>query len=491
MISNTVFAPPAEDLPTALLIGGDRVTGSSGGTYDHIYPATGESNATIELAGDREVDRAVIAAKEAQREWISMPPERRRDLMFDLADAVKADVDRLSRFNVHDFAVPVRTSPGHVMLAEGFIRYYAGWVDKASGSSTPVSSKFDVNLIEREPFGVVGIIAPWNGPMVVVGLNVAPALAAGNAVILKPSELSPFTPLRFGEICVEVGLPPGLVNVLPSGPEGGAALVRHPGIGKIHFTGGGDTARKIITAAAPNLTPVATELGGKSANLVFEDADLDQAAILAAWQGPLGQSGQSCACGSRIMVQDKVYDAFLERFLKVIDSAPIGDPFDPSVMLGPVVSQASTERILAIIDRAVDENMGELITGGRRLGGELSSGFYIEPTVFGDVDNRSPLATVETFGPVVSVMRFADEAEAVAMANDTTFGLNAFVQTANLTRAHRVARQLESGSVWVNRNSDISPQGPYGGYKQSGTGRAGGLEGLHEFQQVKNIRIGM
>ena len=481
----------SEVLPSALLIGGDRVTGSSGGTYDHIYPANGLCNATVELAGHDEVDRAVAAGREAQREWISMPPARRRDLLFDLADAVHQDVDRLARLNVHDFGVPVRTSPGHVLLAESFIRYYAGYVDKAHGASTPLSSSFDINLIEHEPYGVVGVIAPWNGPMVVVGLNVAPALAAGNAVILKPSELSPFSPLRFGELCLDVGLPPGLVSVLPSGPEGGDALVRHPGIGKIHFTGGGDTARKIITAAAPNLTPVATELGGKSAAIVFGDADLDQAAILAAWQGPLGQSGQSCACASRILVQDNVYDSFMERFLKVISAAPIGDPFDAATMVGPVVSQSAADRILGVIDRAVGEGMGELIAGGHRIGGELGAGFYIAPTVFADVDNTSPLATVETFGPVVSVMRFTDEAQAVGLANDTTFGLNAYVQTTDLSRAHRVARQLESGSVWVNRNSDISPQGPYGGYKQSGTGRAGGLEGLHEFLQVKNIRIGM
>jgi acyl-CoA reductase-like NAD-dependent aldehyde dehydrogenase len=491
MTHSTKSEALADTLPTALLIGGDQVTGSSGGRYEHIYPVTGQPNATIELAGDVEVDRAVKAAKEAQREWIAMTPARRRDLIIDLADAVKADVDRLARYNVHDFAVTYMTSPGHVMLAESFIRYYAGWVDKSTGSSTPVSDKFDVNLIEREPYGVVGIIAPWNGSMVVIGLNVAPALAAGNAVILKPSELSPFSPLRFGEICLEVGLPAGLVNVLPSGPEGGEALVRHPGIDKIHFTGGGDTARKIIATASPNLTPVATELGGKSANLVFDDADLDQAAILAAWQGPLGQSGQSCACGSRILVQNGVYDAFMERFLGVLGAATIGDPFDPSTMMGPVVSQAATDRILSIVDRAVDEKMGTLITGGRRMGGDLSEGFFIEPTVFADVDNRSSLATVETFGPVVSVMRFTEESEAVALANDTTFGLNAFIQTTDLRRAHRVARALQSGSVWVNQNSDIQPQSPYGGYKQSGSGRAGGLEGLHEFQQVKNIRIGM
>jgi aldehyde dehydrogenase (NAD+) len=485
----TMTTTPIDTLPTALLIGGDRVTGSSGGTLEHIYPADGRPNATVEMAGDTEIDAAVRSAWQAHREWISYTPERRRDLMIALADAMRADTDRLGRLNVHDFAVPIVMSPGHAGLAEGFLRYYAGYIDKATGVSTPVSNKFDVNLIEREPYGVVGIIAPWNGPLVVIGLNVAAALAAGNAVVLKPSEISPFTPLRFGELCLEVGMPPGLVNVVPSGPEGGAALVRHPGIRKIHFTGGGHTARAIIAAAG--LTPVATELGGKSANIVFADADLDAAARLAAFQGPLGQAGQSCACGSRILVQDSVHDTFMEKFLAVVGSAPVGDPFDPGTLVGPVVSQAATDRILGIIDQAVSEKMGELVIGGHRLGGDLAAGYYLQPTVFADVDNGSPLAQNETFGPVVSVMRFTDEDHAVAIANDTTFGLNAFVQTTDLTRAHRVARRLEAGSIWINRNSDISPQSPYGGYKQSGTGRAGGLEGLHEFQQVKNIRIGM
>lgn len=482
--------PVSEEVLTSLLIGGDWVSGSSGGTHDHIYPATGRPNATIEMAGEEEIDRAVKSAWQAQREWIALTPGRRRDLMFDLADAVKADAARLARLNVHDFGVPLKAA-GHAGLAENFIRYYAGYIDKANGSSTPVSNKFDINLIEHEPYGVVGIIAPWNGAMVVIGLNVAPALAAGNAVVLKPSEIAPFAALRFGEICLEVGLPPGLVNVVPSGPEGGAALVRHPDVRKIHFTGGGSTARKIIADAAHNLTPVATELGGKSAYLVFADADLNAAAQLAAFQGPLGQSGQSCACASRIMVQDSVYDKFMETFLEVVGSAKIGDPFDTDVLVGPVISQAATDRILGTIDQVVEGKMGELVAGGKRLGGDLADGYYIEPTVFADVDNRSPLATTETFGPVVSVMRFTKEADAVALANDTTFGLNAFVRTSDLTRAHRVARQLEAGSVWVNRNSDLSPQSPYGGYKQSGVGRAGGIEGLHEFQQIKNIRIGM
>ena len=470
-----------------LLIGGDRVAGS-GGRYEHIYAATGKPNATVQLAGPEDMDRAVASAREAQREWASLPPTRRRDLLTDLADAVGEHFAELSELNVHDYAVPISRA-GHSFLTEKYLRYYAGYADKAHGTSAPGAGLNDVNLIEREPYGVVAAILPWNGPLVPVGLNVAPALAAGNAVVVKPAELNPFAPLRFGELCLAAGLPAGLVNVVPAGPAGGEALVGHPGIGKVHFTGGGGTARTILATAARNLTPVATELGGKSANIVFADADLDFAAQLAAMQGPITQSGQSCSCSSRILVQDSIYDAFTEKFIAAVRQATIGDPLDPAVVFGPVVSQAAVDRIMGVIDQAVSERMGELIYGGRRMGGELAEGYYIEPTVFADVDNRSPLAVEETFGPVVSLMRFRDEDEAVALANDTVYGLNAFLQTNDLGRAHRVARRLEAGSVWVNTFSDLSPQSPYGGYKQSGSGRAGGLEGLHEFLQVKNIRI--
>jgi aldehyde dehydrogenase (NAD+) len=491
-VTTTEPAPPADKLPSgALLIGDDWVTGSSGGTYDHVYAATGRVNATIEMAGEAEINRAVQSSWDAHRQWISLTVDRRRDLLIDLADAVHEHSDELSRINTHDSAVPISMSPAHPAQLERYLRYYAGFVDKAHGLSTPVSNLNDLNFVEREPYGVVGIIIPWNGPLYVIGLAVAPALAAGNAVVLKPPELAPLSSLRFGELCLEVGLPPGLVNVVPGGPEAGDALVRHPDVRKIHFTGGGPTARKITVAASANLTPVATELGGKSANLVFADADLDAAAQLAAFQGPLGQSGQSCACGSRILVQDSVYDAFMEKFVAVVEGASVGDPFDPAVMVGPVITQGAVDRILGVIDQAVDQKMGELVTGGARLAGELKDGYYISPTIFAGVDNHTPLAEVETFGPVVSVMRFSEESEAVRIANDTNFGLNAFLQTTNLTRAHRVARQLEAGSVWVNSGSDIIPQGPYGGYKQSGVGRAGGVEGLHEFQQIKNIRIAM
>jgi acyl-CoA reductase-like NAD-dependent aldehyde dehydrogenase len=473
----------------ALLIGGDHVTGT-GGSYDHVYPATGKPNATVELAGPDDMDRAIASAREAQREWASLAPTRRRDLLTGLADLVAAHFNELSLLNVHDYAVPISRA-GHSYLTEKYLRYYAGYADKGHGSSAPGNAPGELNLIEREPYGVVAAILPWNGPLVPVGLSVVPALAAGNAVVVKPAELNPFAPLRFGELCLEAGLPAGLVNVLPAGPAGGEALVGHPGIGKVHFTGGGGTARKILATAARNLTPVATELGGKSADIVFADADLDLAAQLAAMQGPITQSGQNCACSSRILVQDSVYDAFLDKFIAAVRQATIGDPLDPAVIFGPVVSQAAVDRIMGVIDQAVADRSGELVLGGKRMGGEFAAGYYIEPTVFAGVDNSSPLATEETFGPVVSVMRFRDEHEAVAIANDSVYGLNAFLQTRDLGRAHRVSRRLEAGSVWVNLHSDLSPQSPYGGYKQSGSGRAGGIEGLFEFLQVKNIRIAL
>lgn len=477
-------------LSGALLIGGERITAASGGTYHHVYPGTGLPNAVIPLAGRREIDIAVDSAWEAHREWISYPVDRRRDLLFALADAVRDHFAELTELNVHDYGVPISIA-GNSVLTERFLRYYAGYADKTHGASTPVAGAFDVNIVEREPYGVVGVIAPWNGPLVVAGAAVAPALAAGNAVILKPSELASLAPVRFGELCLEAGLPPGLVNVLPAGPEGGDALVRHPRVGKIHFTGGQATAQKVLQAASHNITPVTAELGGKSAYLVFADADLDMAAVIAAHQGPITQAGQSCACASRILVEASVYVRFVEKLVATVQAAKIGDPLQPDVMFGPVITENAAERILGVIDQAVSDHAGDLVTGGRRLGGELASGYFIEPTIFTNVDNRSALAQLETFGPVASVMPFGDEAEAVRIANDSRYGLNAFVATSNLERAHRVARRLEAGSVWVNRHSDIEPQGPYGGYKQSGFGRTGGIEGLYEFLQVKNIRIGM
>jgi aldehyde dehydrogenase (NAD+) len=443
------------------------------------------------MAGTDEVSKAVARARLAQREWVAMSFDARRDSLLRLSDLAQSVEDEFVALSIRDKGVPRFISSIHPPQLVRWLRYYAGWVDKQTGSVTPVSESTDLNLIERVPYGVVAVIIPWNGPLFGIAMAVVPALAAGNAVVLKPPELAPLTALRFGRLCLEAGLPPGLVNVLPGGPSGGEALVRHPGIDKIHFTGSGATARQIQIAAANNLTPVATELGGKAAHIVFDDADLDAAVGLAAFTGPLAQSGQSCACGSRILVQAAVYDEFVERLAAIVAAVPIGDPELPETIVGPVISEAAVSRILGVIDAAEREGTGRLVAGGRRLGGALASGYFIEPTVFADVDNQSPLARIETFGPVVSVMRFSSEDEAVALANDTEFGLVDYVQTTNLRRAHAVARRLMAGSVYVNTYSDLVPTAPYGGMKQSGVGRLGGIEGLDEFSQVKNTRIAL
>jgi acyl-CoA reductase-like NAD-dependent aldehyde dehydrogenase len=475
----------------AMLIGGEWVSDSSGGQYEHVYPGDGKVNAVITMAGDAEVDRAVDAAWDGQRAWMAMAVDARRDALLALSDAVLRYSDELRYLSVQDFGVPISLSASHTEQAARWLRYYAGWVDKGTGQTAPVSMSNDINIIEREPYGVVGTIIPWNGPLHGGTMALAPALAAGNAVVVKPSELAPLAMLRLGEICLEAGLPPGLVNILPGGPDAGDALVRHRGVRKIHFTGSGAIARKITVAAAQNLTPVCTELGGKSANIVFADADLDQAVWLTAFMGPLGQSGQSCACGSRVFVQDEIYDEFSRRLVSYIEAAKVGDPFDPETIVGPVVTEAAANRIMGAITTAVEQRAGTLLTGGERLGGTLQDGFYIAPTVLGDVVRSAPIAIEETFGPVISLIRFSTEEEVVGLANDSDFGLVAYLQTHDLERAHRVARQLEAGTVWVNTYSDIAPTGPYGGYKQSGTGRLGGIEGLHEFQQVKTIRLAM
>ncbi len=490
-MSNTLI--PGVRVPAGgLLLGDEIVTSSTGGTYEHVFAATGEVNATVALAGAEEVDRAVQTAKKAQREWLRIGPEARRDLLNKYADLVETQLDELTTLNVHDNGMPLLVSGLQPATLVRYLRYYAGYADKAHGESAPGTTTFDLNLIEREPYGVVGVILPWNGPMFQIGMSVAPALAAGNAVILKPSPLAPLTSLRVAELALEAGLPAGLFQVIPgSGSVAGDALVRNPGVGRIAFTGSVPTAKTILSAAAENMTPVGAELGGKAAAIVFADADLDQAAQIVGMNGPLGLSGQSCAASNRILVEDSAYDAFVEKLLGVVDSLPFGDPLNPSTFVGPVISENAADHILEAVEQARRTGGGELLRGGERAGGELANGWFVKPTIFGDFDNASILGQVEIFGPVAGVARFTTEAEAIAKANDTVYGLTNYVHTGEIGRGLRVAKQLESGTVWINQGADITPSGPYGGYKQSGLGRSGGLEGIHENMRIKNIRAGI
>jgi aldehyde dehydrogenase (NAD+) len=311
-------------------------------------------------------------------------------------------------------------------------------------------------------------------------------LAAGNTVVAKPPELGPFGMLRFAELALEAGMPPGVLNVVVGGADAGQALVGHPGVDKISFTGGGVAARKMMVTAAENLTPLALELGGKSANIVFADADLDTAASMCAMFGTALLAGQGCALPTRTYVHADVYDAVVEKVLATLAGFPVGDPLDPATFIGPVVSEAAMARILGVIDRAKADG-ATVLTGGERLGGELADGWFVAPTVFGDVDHDSDLARNEVFGPVQAILRFTSEDEALALANDSVFGLGAYVHTRDTSRVQRMINGLQAGSVVANGIGGISPATPFGGYKQSGFGREGGRAGIEEFVHRKTV----
>ena len=337
-------------------------------------------------------------------------------------------------------------------------------------------------------------MVPWNGPMMGMGQKAAPALAAGNTVVAKPPEIAPFGAVRFAELALEAGLPPGVVNVVVGGAEAGAALVRHAGVDKISFTGGAAAAREVMVAAAEALTPLALELGGKSANIVFADADLDAASTVGGLLGAVLLSGQGCALPTRLFVHESVAEELVDRLVAVVESAAVGDPLDPATLMGPLATEEARERVLGVIQDAIAAG-ATVRTGGRALGPddldpELLGGWFLAPTVLTDVDDDHDVARLEVFGPVLSVLTFTDEDEVVARANALPYGLAAYVHTQDLSRAHRVARNLEVGSVTVNAFPSNSPTLPFGGVKQSGFGREGGKEGLEEFLRPKNVLIG-
>jgi len=472
------------------VIGDGRVADGSAGVYEHHDPATGAVHAEVALGGAAEIDAAVRAARDALPVWRATPVEQRVAILHRLADLLVERRADAAAVNALDNGTPVSGIDSGAYTA-AWTRYYAGWVDKLEGQVVPVYGGDALDYVLPEPYGVIGAIVPWNGPMMGMGQKVVPALAAGNTVVTKPPEIAPFGALMFAELALEAGLPPGACNVVPGGAVAGQALVRHPGVNKVSFTGGLETARAVIAAAADNVVPLTLELGGKSANIIFPDADLDVAVSVAAMLGAVLLSGQGCALPTRCYVHDDVYDDVVARIVAQVEGVPVGDPLDPTVLMGPVVTDAACTRILGVIERATAGGAGELLTGGERLGGPLADGYYIAPTVFGDVDHDSELAQREVFGPVLSVLRFRDEDEVVAKANDNPFGLAAYVHTRDVARAHRVARRLDVGTVTVNAFPGMSPSAPFGGFKQSGFGREGGRAGIEEFVRPKNVVIGL
>jgi acyl-CoA reductase-like NAD-dependent aldehyde dehydrogenase len=374
-------------------------------------------------------------------------------------------------------------------LAEWFT-YNAGWADKIGGHVVPFWQADALDYVLEEPYGVVAVIIPWNGPVTAAGMTLGPALAAGNCVVLKPAELAPYGCLRIGELLLEAGFPPGVVNVVPGGPAAGEALVAHPGVDKVHFTGSRATARLVMAAAARNTTPVALELGGKSALLVFEDCDLD-AAVSQAVEGIVRLAGQGCVNNTRVLVEEALCERFVAACAEAVRRVVVGDPLDRRTVMGPVITGAAQERILGMIERARTQGAGRLVTGGDVPPGVAADGYYVAPTVFDRVDPLSELAQQEVFGPVLAVLPFASEEEAVAIANDTEYGLGAYVHTRDLRRAHRLASVLEAGNLWVGRMVGPTPQMPFGGVKGSGFGRLGGREGVREFTRAKNVWVGL
>jgi aldehyde dehydrogenase (NAD+) len=475
----------------ALLIGGESIDAATGGSWTHINPATGRRTADVPLAGPAEVDAAVTAAREAFPGWRDRAPAERRDTLARLADLIAGAADELAALQTLEMGQPYRAARAGMAGAAEWFRYYAGWADKVDGVVAPVLPGAALDYVVSEPYGVVAAIVPWNGPIISLALKVAPALAAGNAVVLKPPELAPFSSLRFAALAEQAGLPAGVLNVIPGGPVAGEALCRHPGVGKISFTGGSDTGRAVAVAAAEHHTPVVLELGGKSASLIFADTDPAVTGKLAALLGVAQNSGQGCFLPTRLLVERPVYDAVVDQVMAVASGLRLGDPFDPATNMGPVVSEAACARILALIETAADTKAGRLCCGGQRAGGDLADGFFVEPTVFADADPMSTLVQDEIFGPVLAVMPFDTEEEAVALANATRYGLAGYVWTNDLRRAHHVAAALEAGYVSVNGMAPLPPAAPFGGWKASGHGVEGGRAGIAEFLRPKNIFVSL
>jgi acyl-CoA reductase-like NAD-dependent aldehyde dehydrogenase len=482
----TLTAPPIHILPEpALLIGGQRLRESTGGSHQHVYPATGQVTSALPMAGPAEVDLAARTARSAFSEWRVIPADQRRRLLLRLAALVRENAEELATMAMLENGTAHAFAHAYPELVADLFEYNAGWADKLGGEVVTTWPIRALDYTIEEPYGVVGIIIPWNGPLGSAAMTMAPALAAGNCVVVKPPELAPWSVLRLGELALEAGFPPGAINVVPAGPEGGEALVRHPEIDFLHFTGSGKTAQLVLRAAADTLKPVGLELGGRSPRILFADADIAGAVqetvgnLAAVW-------GQGCIYGMRVLVEDSIYEEVLATISAYVGHLVVGDPFDPGVQMGPVINEAAAVRIQGMIQRAHAQG-SRLIAGGERPGGDLAAGFFITPTVFADVDPDSELSREEVFGPVVAVTKFSDEEDALRLANDTEFGLAAYIWTNDIRRAHSVADRLVAGNVWINGFLGIPPSAPFGGHKNSGYGRLGGREGIREFTRTKNV----
>lgn len=472
-----------------LLIAGEFVNPRSGKWFDTVDPFSGAAWAEIPLANADDVDDAVRAAHTAfcGDAWSSLLPTERGDLLLGFAEVLEKHAKELALVEMRDNGKLLSEVQGQIAYMPKYFRYYAGLADKICGSVVPIDKRGVLNFTCYEPLGVVAAITPWNSSLTLAAWKLAPALAAGNTVVVKPSEYTSASMFELGKLAQLAGIPQGVINVVTGfGYDVGHALVSHPLVARVAFTGGEEGGRRVYRTAADGLKPVSLELGGKSPHIVFRDADLEQAAK-AVIAGIFSAGGQTCMAGSRLLVEDGIHDQFVDRLVTLVEKARPGDPSKPTSEMGPIATRPQFEKILSYIEIGKIEG-AVCVSGGRALGGpELGAGQFIAPTIFTEVRNTMRIAQEEIFGPVLCVLRFRDEDEALDIANDTKYGLAAGVWTNDLGRALKFAKKLKAGTVWINNYRSVSFTSPFGGYKASGIGREGGIEAMKEYLQVKSV----
>ena len=487
----TTTAAPEQSLQHQLFINGEFVDARDGGSFATVNPATEEKLADVASAGVADVDAAVTAARrqmEPGSEWQKMKPRDRAKVLWRLADMLMSRAAEIGRIETLDNGKPIFESQYvDVPSAAECLYYFAGWSGKVGGETIPVQEgAFTYTL--REPVGVVGAITPWNFPLMLAVWKAAPALACGNTVVLKPAENTPLSMLKFAEYARECGLPAGVLNVVPGpGPVTGTAMADHPGIDAIAFTGSSDVGRSIMARAAKTLKKVSLELGGKSPNIVFADADLD-AAAKGALNAIFYGKGEVCAAGSRLLVEESVHEELVGRVCERASKMAAGDPLHPKTRLGAIVSRQQLDRVMSYIESGRTEG-AKLVCGGERADIGTGKGYFVKPTIFDAVQPEMRIASEEIFGPVLSVIGFNDAEDAVAKGNATVYGLAAAVWTRDVSKAHRVARALKAGTVWVNTYNLYDPALPFGGFKESGFGRDQGRDALEKYTQTKSVWV--
>ncbi len=480
--------------PGKLFIEGKWEESTSGRTIPVINPATGETLTTVPDAGPEDVDRAVRAARRTfeNRVWRGMKVSQRERIIWRIGELIDKNKEELGLLESLNNGKTYREAlRGDIPPTADIFYYYAGWTRKIYGETIPVDGNY-LNYTLREPVGVAGMITAWNYPMLLAAWKVAPALAAGCSMVLKPSEMTPLTTFKLAEYCLEAGVPEGVVNVITGyGPTAGEALGRHMDVDKIAFTGSIRTARALLKASGEsNLKRLSLELGGKSPNIVFPDADQERAMKAAFW-GIYANKGEVCSAGSRLLVHEKIYDEFVNRLAERARKMKLGDPLDPASEMGPQISQGQLERVLGYIESGRKEGARLLSGGERDTEGEKARGFFVKPTVFADVKPQMKIAQEEIFGPVLATLKFRDAEEAAEIANSTIYGLVSAVWTRDIAVAHRLAQKIKAGSVWINAYNCFDSSSPFGGYKQSGFGREMGPHALESYTQVKSVWVSL